>query len=265
MKNKSIIALLTDFGLCDGYAASMKGVIHSILPDAKIVDITHEISPQNIKEAAFILWSVYKYFPPKTVFVSVVDPGVGSSRNLICVKTKNHTFLAPDNGLLKYIFASEKVKQVVSVTNKKYFCSDVSSTFHGRDILAPVAAHLVRGMPLRKLGDKIDPLTKPEAFINIENQPPTTITGKIIHIDRFGNIITNVLLTRHDSIKNISFIQINKQKVNIFRNTYSEEKSNNPFALTGSRNLLEISVRNKSAAKLIKAKFGMPVKIYTTV
>jgi hypothetical protein len=265
MKNKSIIALLTDFGLCDGYVASMKGVIHSIIPDAKIVDITNEISPQNVNEAAFILWSVYKYFPSNTIFISVVDPGVGSSRNIVCVKTKDHIFLAPDNGLLKYIIASDRVKEVVSVTNKKYFCSEVSSTFHGRDIFAPLAAHLLRGIPLRTLGEKIDPVTKPEAFINLENQAPTNITGKVIHIDRFGNIITNVLLTRHDSIKNISFIQINKQKVKIFRNTYSEEKSNKPFALIGSRNLLEISVRDKSAAKLIKAKVGMPVKIYTSI
>lgn len=265
MKNKSIIALLTDFGLCDGYAASMKGVIHSIIPDAKIVDITHEISPQNISEAAFILWNVYKYFPPKTLFVSVVDPGVGSSRNIICVKTQNHTFLAPDNGLLKYIFASERVKQVVSVTNKKYFSSELSSTFHGRDIFAPVTAHLMKGIPIRRLGEKIDPVTKPEAFINLENQPPNNITGKVIHIDRFGNIITNVLVMHHDLIKSITAIQINKQTVKIFRNTYSEEKSNKPFALTGSRKLLEISVREKSAAKLIKAKVGMSVKIYTTV
>lgn len=265
MKNKSIIALLTDFGLCDGYVASMKGVIHSILPDAKIVDITNEISPQNVSEAAFILWSVYKYFPPNTIFISVVDPGVGSNRDIICVKTKNHTFLAPDNGLLKYIIASERVKEVVSVTNKEYFCSEVSSTFHGRDIFAPVAAHLIRGIPLRTLGEKIEPVTKPEAFINLENQAPTNITGKVIHIDRFGNIITNVLVTHLESFKSITDVRINKQTVKFFRNTYSEEKSNKPFVLTGSRNLLEISVRAKSAAKLIKAKVGMPVKIYTSV
>jgi hypothetical protein len=243
----------------------MKGVIHSILPDAKIVDITHEISPQNISEAAFILWSVYKYFPPKTIFVSVVDPGVGSSRNLICVKTKNHTFLAPDNGLLKYIFASERVKQVVSVTNKKYFYSDVSSTFHGRDILAPVAAHLVRGISLRTLGKKTDPVTKPESFIYFDNQPPTYITGKVIHIDKFGNIITNILMTSPDLIKGITSIVINKKRVNDFIKTYIGGKSGEPFALTGSSSLLEISVKDKSAAKLIKAKVGMPVKIYTTL
>jgi S-adenosylmethionine hydrolase len=108
MKNKPIIALLTDFGLRDGYVASMKGVITTIFPHANIIDITHEISPQNIDEAAYILWSAYKNFPENTIFVSVVDPGVGSKRNIICAQSKKYTFLSPDNGLLKYIFASEK-------------------------------------------------------------------------------------------------------------------------------------------------------------
>jgi S-adenosylmethionine hydrolase len=263
MKNKPIIALLTDYGLRDGYLASMKAVISTDFPNANIIDITHEISSHNIDDAAYILWSAYEYFPQKTIFVSVVDPGVGSKRDIICAQSKKYTFLSPDNGLLKYIFASEKILRVVSVTNNKYFNSKISPTFHGRDIFAPVAANLAKGVSIKVLGKNINPDTAPVEFINFENRSSTVITGKIIHIDRFGNIITNIHVKNFDSLKYIKNITVAKDYINIFRKTYSEEISNKPFVIIGSRNLLEISIREKNAAKLMAVKVGTAVKVNT--
>jgi S-adenosyl-L-methionine hydrolase (adenosine-forming) len=263
MNNNPTIALLTDFGLRDGYVASMKGVISVEFPDANIIDITHEISPQNIDEAAYVLWSTYEYFPQKTIFVSVVDPGVGSKRDIICVQSKKYTFLAPDNGLLKYIFASEKILRIVSVTGKKYFNSKINPTFHGRDIFAPVAANLAKGVSIRVLGKNINPVTVPVKFNDFENRSSSIITGKIIHIDRFGNIITNIQIKNFDSLKYIKNITIGKNSIKLFRKTYSEEISNKPFAIIGSRNLLEISIKEKNAAKLMNVKVGRSVKVNT--
>ena len=127
-----LIALLTDFGTRDGYVATMKAVIQNICPKATIIDISHDIAPQQIQEARFILWSVYNYFPPKTIFICVVDPGVGTKRKIIAVKTKQHIFLAPDNGLLDLVLAESDVKQSVVVKNQKYFLKNISKTFHAR-------------------------------------------------------------------------------------------------------------------------------------
>jgi S-adenosylmethionine hydrolase len=263
MKNKPIIALLTDFGLRDGYVASMKGVITTIFPHANIIDITHEISPQNIDEAAYILWSAYKNFPENTIFVSVVDPGVGSKRNIICAQSKKYTFLSPDNGLLKYIFASEKILRVVFVTNKKYFNTEVSPTFHGRDIYAPVGANIAKGISIKEFGENVNPVTKPEEFIIFEDRSSSSIIGRIIHIDRFGNIVTNICLNSSDSVIELKNIIIGKRSISKFRKTYSEENSQKSFALIGSKNLLEISIREKSAAKLMAVKVGKSVKVNT--
>ncbi len=149
-----VITLLTDFGYRDGFVGSMKGVILGINPGAQIVDISHEVQPQNIDEAGFILFSTYNHFPEGTIHVAVVDPGVGSPRKIIAVKTRNYIFLSPDNGLLKYIFFREKNCRVFEVTNRIFFLNRVSSTFHGRDIFAPVSAHLSLGTNINEIGKK---------------------------------------------------------------------------------------------------------------
>src|SRR6476660_6147886 len=176
-----LIALLTDFGTRDGYVAAMKAVIKDICPKATIIDISHEVAPQHLEEARFILWLVYNYFPAKTIFVCVVDPGVGTKRKIIAVKTKQYTFLAPDNGLLDLVLAESDVKQSVVVKNQKYFLKNISKTFHGRDIFSPAAAHLANGIKLTFLGRLIS-LGKPQrVFINVSQKG--NYHGTVIYID----------------------------------------------------------------------------------
>lgn len=257
MTKNSIIALLTDFGYEDAYVASMKGVILNIAPHATIIDITHNISPQNIDSAAYILWSSYKYFPKGTIFVCVVDPGVGSHRKILGVKTNKYVFLAPDNGLMKYVLASEKMLSVVSVENTRYFLPSISSTFHGRDIFAPVAAHLVCGVTFSSLGKGITPLTQAEHFLEVKRRG--SYSGKVIHVDRFGNIITNFKLDARKFRK--LTLSIKKTVLHQFHTTYVEAKSNSPFLIVGSSGLLEVSVKNGSASSLLKPTPLQPVHL----
>jgi S-adenosylmethionine hydrolase len=247
MKKNPIIALLTDFGYVDGYVGSMKAVILKILPHANIIDISHQIPPQNIDAAAYVLWSSYKYFPKGTIFISVVDPGVGTERKILGLKTKNYFFLAPDNGLLKYILSSEQSSTVISVTNKKYFLPQLSSIFHGRDIFAPVAAHLAQGLPFSALGKKTIPATRAEDFVEVRKKGK--YRGKVIHIDRFGNIITNFKQeVRHPAKLTLT---IGNKVLKHWYSTYHEAKSNIPFVIKGSSGLLEISIKNGNASSLL--------------
>lgn len=255
------IVLLTDFGNKDGYQAVIKGVIKSIVPSASIIDLTHEILPQNVDEAAFVLWNACKYFPKNTIFVCVVDPGVGSERKIILVKTKDYIFLAPDNGILKYIFSSFEIQKVYNVENEKYFLKSISNTFHGRDIFAPVAANILKGVPLKNFGKVIEPETKAENFISISKATPKVIEGKVIYIDRFGNVITNFITRSNKTIDALRYIEIGMNKVTQFFRYYSEASMYTLFGLIGSRNLLEISVRNANAAKILKVKIGTSIKL----
>lgn len=190
MSDTNLIALLTDFGLKDAYVGVMKGVIARINPEATVIDITHEIRPQDVLGAALVLASAYPYFPKWSVFCSVVDPGVGGKRRIIALQTKNHRFIAPDNGLLAFVCKREEVLKSVSVEEKRYFLEEVSSTFHGRDIFAPVAAYLAKGLELEKFGPEAQRMTKlpwPEPQAQAD-----TLIGKIVYIDHFGNAISNV-------------------------------------------------------------------------
>ncbi len=260
MKHHSVIALLTDFSSSDSYVAAMKGVILSACATAQIIDISHSVKPQNTDEAAFILWSVYTYFPSGTIFISVVDPGVGSKRNIICVKTNEYIFLAPDNGILKFVLGSASVKSVRAVTNHKLFLNAVSNTFHGRDIIAPVAAKLANGLPLAKLGPAIKPKSGTERFVTVNPNIKKNYAGRIIHIDHFGNIITNLMLT--PSSKNLKLqIRIGRQSLNQIVQTYSDTKTKQAFMLTGSTGSLEVSVRNGSAERSLRAKVNQIISL----
>lgn len=250
----SLIALLTDFGANDGYVAAMKAVIKSISPKATIVDISHEVAPQQIAEAGFILWSVYRYFPSKTIFVCVVDPGVGTRRKIIAVKTRQHVFLAPDNGLLDLVLSESEVTKSAIIKNQKYFLKNISNTFHGRDIFSPAAAHLVNGIKLTSLGPFIS-LEKPEhVFINVSHKGD--YYGTVIYIDRFGNLITNFQIkkTRHAELKI-------KENVVYLQNTYGAVKEGELLALTGSNGLIEIAVRNGSAKEMLHADYGTHLQL----
>jgi S-adenosylmethionine hydrolase len=253
----SIITLTTDFGLADGYVGTMKGVILSIDPTATIVDISHDIPPQDVREAAYALYAAYPYFPQGTIHVVVVDPGVGSQRRAIALRTPQAAFVAPDNGVLSYVVAGERVEEIVNLINPRYHLSPVSRTFHGRDIFAPAAAHLARGVPLAELGE---PLAEIITFSLPRPQvrPDGTIVGQVIHVDRFGNLITSITATDladHPLLRE-GVIEIKGRSIQGIANSYAEVTPRRLLALIGSSDHLEIAVSGGSASQTLEAKAG---------
>ena len=185
-----IITLTTDFGTADGYVGTMKGVILGIVPDARLVDISHEIRPHNVRQAAYVLYTAYPFFPLYTVHLAVVDPGVGGTRRPIALRTPVGYFVGPDNGILSYVMACEPVEALVELADPRYRLPHVSHTFHGRDVFAPAAAHLAAGVPITALGPPVaDPVTFPPPRLEVG---PDGITGEVLHADRFGNVITSI-------------------------------------------------------------------------
>lgn len=243
------ITLLTDFGTGDYFVGAMKGVILSINPQAVIVDITHELSAQDVAAGAFTLLAAYDTFPDGTIHVAVVDPGVGSERRPIVVNTGNHLFVGPDNGIFTYIYDREPSHQTFHLTSEEYFRQPVSSTFHGRDIFAPIAGALSTGVDPSSLGPRIaDPVRLPKS-----------LEPRIIHIDRFGNLITNI--TR-DDLKEGTRLVINGKVISAFRSYFGESvgAADEPFAIWGSAGFLEIAVNGGSAAEILGSKRGDLVK-----
>ena len=253
-----LITLLTDFGTADYFVAAVKGVILSANPSARIVDITHEIPPQDIEAAAFTLLAAYTSFPPGTVHVAVVDPGVGSSRRGIAIKVRQQFFVGPDNGVFSYV-CDGATPEVFHLTNQKFFRSSVSTTFHGRDVFAPVAAALASGVKPDELGPSLTDIVRLPSLTPVTGRNGR-IEGRIIHIDRFGNCVTNI--TRGElpdnSIAAGASLRINGRNITTFRKFFAEEASSRSrlFAIWGSAGFLEIAVTNGSAAKLLKAKRG---------
>lgn len=249
-----IIALLTDFGIKDGYTASMKAVIKTICPQASIIDISHDIAPQQIAEARFVLWTSYRYFPANAIFVCVVDPGVGSGRKILAVKTEQYIFLAPDNGLLDMVLSEATIVEAYSVNNTEFFLGQISSTFHGRDIFSPVAAHLANGISLRSLGASISLQQRAEVLLSISAKG--NYSGSVIYIDHFGNLVTNL---RTERIQEATVII--DGNVIPTKNTYAEAEIGEALALTGSSGLIEIAVRNGSAEQMFDAGYGYKVEL----
>lgn len=255
------ISLLTDFGTKDHFAGTMKGVIHGIAPKTTVIDISHEVPPQDIKSAAFLLKCTYSYFPKNTLHLIIVDPGVGSRRKIILVETKNYFFLAPDNGVLSYALETEKVQNVTEITNEKYWLKTVSRTFHGRDIFSPVAAHLANGVSPLKLGRKINPvnLTLFPFPRPVYNKTKNICAGEILYIDRFGNLITNI---PEGALRAFKYAKINGKKIRTLASSYSSGKSGEFIALYGSAGFLEISSVNGNAQKKLSANVGGTIRIY---
>ena len=239
-----MITLLTDFGTADYFVGAVKGAILSVNPKAVIADITHEIPPQDIEAGAFTLLASYKTFPVGTIHMAVVDPGVGSTRRPIVVSAGEQLFVGPDNGIFSYICDRESSHRTFHITAEKYFRPSPSSTFHGRDIFAPVAAALSNGVKPEELG--------PEIGDEVRLEPLDRVT-RIIHIDRFGNCITNI--TR-DHLKPGAGLLINGKTIYDFRKFYGEDPSSTPFAIWGSAGFLEISVNGGSAAKALRVERG---------
>lgn len=254
-----VISLLTDFGLVDGYVGIMHGVILSICPDAQIVDISHGIPAQNVRHAAYVLHISYPYFPKGTVHVIVVDPGVGSERRAIAVHTSGGYFVAPDNGVLSYVLAREQVLEAVELTNSRYWLPQVSATFHGRDVFSPVGAHLLRGVPINELGRPVSNLvTFP--IPTAERQLDGRLRGHVLHIDRFGNIITNIRQEELPHDGNVA-VRIRDRLIQGVRATYAAVPEGEWVALIGSEGLLEIAVRNGNAAQQLGVQTGEDVTV----
>lgn len=244
------IALITDFGTQDWYAPVMKSVILSINPKARIIDITHQIKPQHVAEAGFVLWNAYRWFPAKTVFVTVVDPEVGSSRKIIAVQTDKHILIAPDNGVFDLVLSEAVVKKCVAVENPDFFLKDVCNTFHGRDIFAPVAAHLTLHHKLKELGSKYQLTVPQNPFISVQEKG--FYQGHVLYIDGFGNLITNLKTT--DTLLQGS-IKINDYLIPHLSKTFSDVSAGEIVAYTGSSGLIEIAIRNGNAAEQLQADY----------
>ena len=262
-----VITLTTDFGIVDEYIAVMKGVILGIYPEAVIVDITHHIPPQDLVQAAYTIRNAYAYFPRGTVHIIVVDPGVGSGRSILALEKDNHFFIAPDNGILSLLLEKTGADSMMHVTNDQYYLPSVSRTFHGRDIFAPVGAHLAKGVSLKRLGK---PATQDQIVrLNIPTPEISSgeISGHIISIDHFGNLISNIDEERLrqfggevDFEKRIS-IRIKGKKITGLSKSYENNKAGKGLAVIGSRGLLEIAVSRGSARQVFKAGKGDEIRI----
>lgn len=250
----AVIALLTDFGSRDNYVGAMKGVILSVAPSAVIVDITHEVAAQDIREAAYTLRACYRDFPAGTIFVTVVDPGVGSDRRALVVESDGYYFVGPDNGLLSFIFRDKS--RVFALTNERYFRLPISTTFHGRDIFAPVAAHLSRGVRAEEFGPPVSDFI---CLLEINARVfEGGVEGAVIHIDRFGNIVTNI--TAGD-LPGAYTVELGGAIVENRRKFYAEAAKDEVFSIMGSAGFLEISVRDGSAAEVLGVQRGQKVSV----
>ena len=276
-----IITLTTDFGYDDAYVAAVKGAILNINPEATIVDVSHSIRPQDILHAAFILNAAYRYFPKQTVHVAVVDPGVGSERRAIILKTPSAIFVAPDNGILSYIIDDvfsvdgrsvieqthgltelvfKKGLEAAAITDPRFWRHPVSPTFHGRDIFAPVAAGLSLGISPYEFGEKINslhvlPIAKPSV------DPDGNVVGQVLHVDRFGNLITNIT-SSNMSGKNIT-IEVGTRRIQGMTDYYAQGEG--MMAVVGSSGYLEISLRDGNACDFLEIGVGDEIRVISAV
>jgi S-adenosylmethionine hydrolase len=272
-----LVTLTTDFGTADGYVGTMKGVILSIVPGAQLVDISHEIAPQNVRQAAYVLYTAVPFFPAHAVHVVVVDPGVGSARRPIALRTPAGTFVGPDNGVFSYLMACEPVEAVVELAEPRYHMPQVSHTFHGRDIFSPVGAYLAAGVPIDALGPPVqDPLVFPPPRLEVSSGH---ISGEVLHADHFGNVITSIglLVWRGDDLsfapafgeardgaevclnaRGATVTLPERELSGVFR-TYAEVAHGEALALVGSEGHLEIAVREGNAAQGLGLHPGDPV------
>jgi S-adenosyl-L-methionine hydrolase (adenosine-forming) len=339
LERPPVISMTTDFGLYDGYVGTMKGVIHTLLPDARVVDISHDVTPQQIHEAAFILYRAYRYFPASAIHLAVVDPGVGSVRRPIVLVTRHGTFVGPDNGIFTYVLRAEQIPgqgpelegrpawaggmwgvapnwaglnpqqsqplrefeepsngmemedeeegvedpadpllearsaaplpRAYHLVNPDYWLASVSTTFHGRDVFAPVAAHLASGAHPERMGELV-PL---DSLVTLPVSAPrvlgsgrdTTVMGQVIHVDRFGNIITNLperlLGPLLEDATSAPVVEIGGHHIFGLATSYSDVREGQPVALIGSEGLLEVAIRNSNAAQRMKVRVGDPMRL----
>lgn len=262
MHNDPIITITTDFGLSDEYVATMKGVILSLLPEARFVDISHNVPPQDIYAATHILNRAYRYYPPRTLHLVIVDPNVGTERKMLAVEADKHLFVAPDNGVLTPILKLPTAK-VHSITQKGLFLQEPCSSFHGRDILAPVAARLAGPMPLFEVGPSLEVSECTLFDLPAAVAKKNTITGEVIYIDHYGNLCTNItkeMLTPL-SDKGKIVVHIGPTTILGLSGTYSESRQKRPLAHYDSHDHLEIAVSGGSAKHLLQVGRGEKVVV----
>jgi len=263
----SIITLLTDFGTQDEYVGVLKGVILSINPSATVVDITHDIRPQGIDQAGQVLNAAFSWFPEGTIHLAIVDPGVGSERDIVALQQNRHTFVAPNNGLLTAVLQSGSPTNVVRVENKALYRHPVSTTFHGRDIFAPVAAQLSLGMPLENLGPDLSAdLICKRAYARCEFSAKGDIVGQVVYVDRFGNLGTNIDTDSMAQLLGVSQentieIEIGGRIIQGIAKTYADSGPGELAAFFNSRNRLEIAVNGGNAFQQLSSGPGTVVRV----
>jgi S-adenosyl-L-methionine hydrolase (adenosine-forming) len=271
-----LIALLTDFGTDDIYVGVMKGVMKTLTPDAEFIDITHAITPQSIQEGALALKNSYHYFPNGTVFLVVVDPGVGSSRRPVVVEAGGYRFVAPDNGILSYTLANMNDVRAYELSNPDYRLKQISNTFHGRDIFAPAAAYAARGdIELHEFGAKIEQLqTLPQPRLEVKENH---IFGEVVHIDHFGNVITSIAPLKWVDAKTLMLndtyrlsandvtIQFGNITIQGISHAYHEVQTGALLVQIDSNGALEIAVNQGNAAKMLGIEIGNRVELICNV
>jgi len=255
------IGLLSDFGLDDHYVGALKGVLARLAPNARVIDITHQIPPFDLVAGGLALYQAYSHFPRKSSFVAVVDPGVGGPRRPILVETQDYFFFGPDNGLLSMALAEQKIRRIVHLTQEKYFQKPLSATFHGRDIFASVAAHLAQGLSPEFFGPELTDYERLPAFN--PSFDAKQVVGRILAFDRFGTAITNLsrsFLQRHYH-RPLLRAQVGDKTLEGLKNHYAEVAPGEILLLFGSGGLLEIAVREGSAASALGLQRGDPVRL----
>ncbi|MBE7552707.1 MAG: SAM-dependent chlorinase/fluorinase [Anaerolineales bacterium] len=253
-----IITLTTDFGQKDGYVGAMEGVILSICPTVTLTTISHHVPPQDIRAAAFVLYQAFSYYPAHTIHCAVVDPGVGSNRRAVAIRTSHGIFVGPDNGVFSLILTAEPVNvlEAVTLTNTDYQLPRVSATFHGRDIFAPTAAHLATGVPLSQFGPRAINLVRLDFGIRTPKDE-----CRVIHIDHFGNLILS--LTRYDVVdpEQVTFT-VGQRVITSLSATFADVEEGQFLAYTGSsRDHIEIAIRNGNAAQALGLKVGDLIRV----
>jgi S-adenosylmethionine hydrolase len=260
------IAILTDFGYRDHYAGAMKGVIASIAPSAPLIDVTHGIPPQQIVAGAIALRESWRFFPRRTIFLAVVDPGVGTKRLPIGIATRaGARFVGPDNGLLWLAAEAAGVKSIIELTASRFRLADVSTTFHGRDVFAPAAAWLSTGVPIAALGRRLPAMTQLDLSAGLEERP-NELRGIVVYVDGFGNLITNINRAHFERFaarfRAQSLSVTIKQHASIpVRKAYGDAGCGAPLAIFGSFGMLELAIRDGSAAERYAAGVGTPVRL----
>lgn len=259
----AIITLTTDFGEADHYVACMKGVILQHVPNVQLVDVTHTISQHDVVHAAFVLRQIVQHFPPGTIHVVVVDPGVGTARRLLAARYEGQIILAPDNGLVSLVHRDFSLDELYSIENTRLFRSEVSTTFHGRDILAPIAGNLARGLAMDNVGPPLEQLE----ILNLEKANPLPsggIEGQVLYVDRFGNMITNIsedeLSVMYPNFEGLQ-VHVGPLRIGPLRTTYADVAEGEIVAVVGSTGMVEIAVNQGNAATQLRASPGTIVVV----